>query len=102
VTTHSVRVVLPAHLRVLGRVDGEVVLAVDGPVTQRSVLDALELRHPMLRGTIREHVTLHRRPMVRFFACEEDVSLESPDAELPDAVATGREPFFVIGAIAGG
>ena len=101
-TTHSVRVVLPAHLRVLGRVDGEVVLAVDGPVTQRSVLDALELRHPVLRGTIREHGTLRRRPFVRFFACERDLSHEPPDDPLPDAVATGAEPLLVVGAMAGG
>jgi sulfur-carrier protein len=102
VTTHSVRVVLPAHLRVLGRVDGEVVLAVDGPVTQRSVLDALELRHPVLRGTIREHGTLRRRAFVRFFACERDLSHEPPDDPLPDAVATGAEPLLVVGAMAGG
>jgi len=100
VTTHSVRVVLPAHLRVLGRVDGEVVLAVDGPVTQRSVLDAL--RHPVLRGTIREHGTLRRRAFVRFFACERDLSHEPPDDPLPDAVATGAEPLLVVGAMAGG
>jgi sulfur-carrier protein len=102
VTTHSVRVVLPAHLRVLGRVDGEVVLAVDGPVTQRSVLDALELRHPVLRGTIREHGTLRRRAFVRFFACERDLSHEPPDDPLPDAVASGAEPLLVVGAMAGG
>ena len=101
-TTHSVRVVLPAHLRVLGRVDGEVVLAVDGPVTQRSVLDALELRHPVLRGTIREHGTLRRRAFVRFFACERDLSHEPPDDPLPDAVAIGAEPLLVVGAMAGG
>ena len=101
-TTHSVRVVLPAHLRVLGRVDGEVVLAVDGPVTQRSVLDALELRHPELRGTIREHGTLRRRPFVRFFACERDLSHEPADDPLPDAVASGAEPLLVVGAMAGG
>jgi molybdopterin synthase sulfur carrier subunit len=101
-TTHTVRVVLPAHLRVLGRVDGEVVLAVDGPVTQRSVLDALEARHPTLRGTIREHGTLRRRPFVRFFACERDLSHEPPDAPLPDAVTTGTEPLLVVGAMAGG
>ena len=101
-TTHSVRVVLPAHLRVLGRVHGEVVLAVDGPVTQRSVFDALELRHPMLRGTIREHDTLRRRAFVRFFACERDLSHEPPDDPLPDAVATGAEPLLVVGAMAGG
>ena len=101
-TTHSVRVVLPAHLRVLGRVDGEVVLDVDGPVTQRSVLDALEARHPMLRGTIREHGTLRRRPFVRFFACERDLSHEPPDDPLPDEVAAGVEPLLVVGAMAGG
>jgi hypothetical protein len=100
--THDVRVVLPAHLRVLGRVDGEVVLAIDGPVTQRSVLDALEARHPVLRGTIREHGTLKRRPFVRFFACERDLSHEPPDDPLPDAVATGAEPLLVVGAMAGG
>ena len=93
---------LPAHLRTLARVDGEVELEVDGQVTQRSVLDALEARYPMLRGTIRDHVTQQRRPFVRFFACEEDLSHESPDAPLPEAVATGAEPFLVVGAIAGG
>jgi sulfur-carrier protein len=97
-----IRVVLPYHLRLLARVDGEVKLAVDGPVTQRSVLDALEARYPMLRGTIRDHVTQQRRPMLRFFACEEDLSHEPPDAPLPDAVASGAEPFWVVGAIAGG
>jgi len=101
-TTHSVRLVLPAHLRVLGRVDGEVVLDVDGPVTQRSVLDALEARHPVLRGTIREHGTLRRRPFVRFFACERDLSHEPPDDPLPDEVAAGVEPLLVVGAMAGG
>ncbi len=95
---------LPFHLRTLARVDGEVRLDFDGSVTftQRSVLDALESRYPMLRGTIRDHVTLRRRPFVRFFVCEKDVSLESPDAPLPEAVAQGKEPFMVIGAIAGG
>ena len=97
-----IRVVLPAHLRTLARVDGEVELDVEGPVTQRSVLDALEARYPMLRGTIRDHVTQQRRPFVRFFACEQDLSHEPPDAPLPDAVATGAEPFLVVGAIAGG
>ncbi|HXI44662.1 MAG TPA: MoaD/ThiS family protein [Bryobacteraceae bacterium] len=97
-----IRVVLPAHLRTLARVDGEVKLAVDGPVTQRSVLDALEARYPMLGGTLRDHVTKQRRPFVRFFACEEDLSHESPDAPLPEAVANGTEPFLVVGAIAGG
>jgi len=97
-----IRVVLPAHLRTLARVEGEVTLEVEGQVTQRSVLDALEARYPMLRGTLRDHVTLQRRPFVRFFACEEDLSHESPDAPLPDAVATGAEPFLVVGAVAGG
>jgi sulfur-carrier protein len=97
-----IRVMLPAHLRTLARVKGEVELRVEGPVTQRSILDALEASYPMLRGTIRDHVTKQRRAFVRFFACEEDISLESPDASLPDAVATGREPFMVVGAIAGG
>jgi hypothetical protein len=97
-----IRVVLPAHLRKLARVDGEVTLEVEGPVTQRSVLDALEARHPMLRGTIRDHVTQKRRRFVRFFACEEDLSNESPDAPLPDAVASGAEPYLVVGAMAGG
>lgn len=101
-TVHRVRVVLPAHLRVLGRVDGEVVLDVDGPVTQRSVLDALEARHPVLRGTIRDHGTSARRAFVRFFACERDLSHEPPDAPLPDAVADGAEPLLVVGAMAGG
>ena len=97
-----IRVVLPAHLRTLARVDGEVKLQVEGPVTQRSVLDALEARYPMLCGTIRDHVTHQRRAFVRFFACEQDLSLESPDAPLPDAVATGAEPFLIVGAMAGG
>ena len=97
-----IRVVLPAHLRTLARVDGEVTLEVHGQVTQRSVLDALEARYPMLRGTIRDQVTLKRRPFVRFFACEEDLSHESPNHSLPDAVATGAEPFLIIGAMAGG
>ena len=97
-----IRVVLPAHLRKLARVDREVTLEVAGPVTQRAVLDALEERYPMLRGTIRDHVTQKRRPMVRFFACAEDLSHESPDAPLPDAVAAGTEPFLVVGAMAGG
>jgi molybdopterin converting factor small subunit len=97
-----IRVVLPAHLRTLARVEGEVTLEVEGHVTQRSILDALEARYPMLRGTLRDHVTQQRRPFVRFFACEEDFSHESPDAPLPDAVATGAEPFLVVGAIAGG
>ena len=97
-----IRVVLPQHLRTLARVDGEVQLQVDGPVTQRSVLDALEARYPMLRGTIRDHVTQRRRPYVRFFACEQDLSHEPPDAPLHDAVATGAEPFLIVGAMAGG
>jgi sulfur-carrier protein len=95
-------VVLPAHLRTLARVQGDVTLEVAAPVTVRSVLDALEARYPMLCGTIRDHVTLERRPFLRFFACEEDLSLESPDAPLPEAVVSGKEPFFIIGAIAGG
>ena len=97
-----IRVVLPYHLRTLAKVDGEVELDVPGQVTQRSVLDALEARYPMLRGTIRDHVTQQRRPFLRFFACEEDLSHEPPDAPLPDAVATGAEPLLVLGAIAGG
>jgi sulfur-carrier protein len=97
-----IRVVLPPHLRTLARVDFEVKLELDGPVTQRSVLDALEARYPMLRGTIRDHVTRQRRPFLRFFACEEDLSHESPDAPLPAAVVNGAEPFLIIGAIAGG
>ena len=97
-----IRVVLPAHLRTLAHVDGELKLVVEGPATQRSVLDALEACYPMLRGTIRDHVTQQRRPFLRFFACEEDLSHELPDAPLPDSVATGAEPFLVVGAIAGG
>jgi sulfur-carrier protein len=97
-----VRVVLPQHLRTLARVDGEVMLDVKGEVTQRAVLDALEARYPMLRGTIRDHVTFNRRPFVRFFACEQDLSHESPDAPLPDAVVMGAEPFLIVGAMAGG
>jgi molybdopterin synthase sulfur carrier subunit len=97
-----IRLVLPAHLRRLARVDGEVQLDVAGRVTQRSVLDALEASYPMLRGTIRDRVTQQRRPFVRFFACEEDLSHEPADALLPDAVATGVEPFLVVGAMAGG
>ena len=97
-----IRVVLPYHLRTLAKVGSEVQVDVAGPATQRSVLDALEARYPVLCGTIRDHVTQQRRPMLRFFACEEDLSHESPDAPLPDAVASGAEPFFVIGAIAGG
>ncbi|MFI5111250.1 MAG: MoaD/ThiS family protein [Terriglobales bacterium] len=97
-----IRVVLPAHLRTLAHVEGEVKLEIQGQATQRSVLDALEARYPMLRGTIRDHVTQERRPFLRFFACEEDLSHEAPDAPLPDAVASGAEPFLVIGAISGG
>ena len=97
-----IRVILPTHLRILAHVGSEVTLEVEGPVTQRSVLDALEARYPMLRGTIRDHVTQQRRPFLRFFACEEDLSHNPPDAPLPDAVAAGKEPFIVIGAIAGG
>jgi sulfur-carrier protein len=97
-----IRVLLPLHLRTLAHVDGEISLEVAGAITQRSVLDALEARYPMLRGAIREHVTSQRRAFLRFFACEEDLSHESPDAPLPEAVALGREPFIVIGAIAGG
>ncbi|HXY52316.1 MAG TPA: MoaD/ThiS family protein [Terriglobales bacterium] len=99
---NSIRIILPFHLRNLAHVDPEITLEVVSPVTQRSVLDALEARYPMLCGTIREHGTLRRRPFLRFFACEEDLSHEPPDAPLPEAVASGREPFIVIGAIAGG
>ena len=97
-----IRVVLPAHLRILARVDGEIQLAVEGPVTQCSILDALEALYPALGGTLRDHVTKQRRPFVRFFVCEQDLSHEPPDAPLPDAVAAGVEPFLVVGAIAGG
>jgi sulfur-carrier protein len=97
-----IRVVLPAHLRTLAHVDGELKLDVEGQATQRSVLDALEACYPMLCGTIRDQVTHQRRPFVRFFACEEDLSHESPDSPLPDAVAIGAEPFLVVGAMAGG
>jgi hypothetical protein len=97
-----IRVALPYHLRTLAKVGGEVELDVPGAITQRSVLDALEARYPMLQGTIRDHTTQQRRPFVRFFACQEDLSHESPDAQLPDAVTSGKEPFLVIGAIAGG
>src|SRR5579884_1415785 len=96
-----IRVVLPAHLRTLARVDGEVEVQVAGPVTQRSILDALEERYPMLRGTVRDHVTQRRRAFVRFFACKQDLSNESPDTPLPEAVARGAEPFLIVGAIAG-
>jgi molybdopterin synthase sulfur carrier subunit len=97
-----IRVVLPAHLRTLARVGGEVEVDVGQPVTQRRILDALEARYPMLRGTMRDHVTQQRRPYVRFFACEQDLSHELPDAPLPEAVATAAEPFLVVGAMAGG
>lgn len=97
-----IRVVLPAHLRILARVDGEVMLSVEGQVTQRAILDAIEARFPTLRGTIRDHATFKRRAFVRFFACGEDLSHESPDAPLPDAIAKAEEPFMVVGAIAGG
>ena len=97
-----IRVIIPYHLRTLAHIDGDVHLAVAGTVTQRSVLDALEARYPMLRGTIRDHVTQSRRPMLRFFACEQDLSHEPPDAPMPDAVASGAEPFWIVGAIAGG
>ena len=97
-----IRVVLPAHLRTLAHVDGEVQLDITGAVTQRSVLDALEARYPMLRGTIRDYTTQKRRPWLRFFACQEDLSHESPDAPLPEPVAAGVEPYLVLGAIAGG
>jgi molybdopterin converting factor small subunit len=97
-----VRIVLPAHLRTLARVDGEVKVDLDGPATQRAVLDALEAAYPMLRGTIRDQETKRRRAFLRFFACEEDLSNESPDAPLPEAVARGAEPLLVVGAMAGG
>ncbi|MTD57856.1 MoaD/ThiS family protein [Amycolatopsis pithecellobii] len=97
-----IRVVLPAHLRTLARIDGEVRLELDGPVTQRTVLDAIEARYPMLCGTIRDQSTHRRRAFVRFFACEEDLSHEAPDAPLPEQVASGHEPFLVVGAMAGG
>ncbi len=97
-----IRVVLPAHLRGLAHVSGEVELDIKGPATQRSVVDALEAKYPMLRGTVRDHVTQERRPFLRFFACEEDLSQESPDALLPDAVVSGKEPLLIVGAIAGG
>ena len=100
--THRIQVVLPAHLRTLGRITGDVHLDVKGPVTIGSVLDAIEALYPMLQGTLRDHVTKKRRPFVRFFACAEDLSHESPDSPLPDSVASGTEPFLVVGAIAGG
>ncbi len=97
-----IRVLLPTHLRRLAQVEGEVLLDVAGPVTQRAILDALEARYPTLRGTVRDHVTLRRRDFIRFFACQEDLSHEPADALLPDEVASGREPFLIIGAVAGG
>jgi len=97
-----IRVVLPFHLRTLARVDGEVQVEVQSPVTVHSVIDALEARYPVLRGTIRDHVTLKRRPFVRFFACKEDLSLEPPETPLPDAIVSGAEPFLIVGAMAGG
>ena len=97
-----IRVVMPYHLRTLARIEGELVLDLEGPATLVSVLDALEVRYPVLRGTIRDHVSRQRRPFVRFFACQQDLSHESPDAPLPEAVTSGTEPFFIIGAIAGG
>ena len=97
-----IRVVLPPHLRTLARVGNNLILEVEGPVTQRAILDVLEDRYPMLHGTIRDHVTGERRPFLRFFACEQDLSHERPDAQLPDAVASGAEPFRIVGAIAGG
>jgi hypothetical protein len=101
-SSHPIRVALPQHLRTLAHVGAEVTIEIEGPATQRSVLDALEARYPMLRGTIRDHGTLQRRAFLRFFACEEDLSHQSPDAELPEAVTSGKEPFLIIGAIAGG
>ena len=98
----TVRVALPFHLRTLARVDGDVTLDVEGPVTQRTLLDALEAAYPPLRGTLRDHATGRRRALVRFFACGEDLSNEAPDAPLPDAVAAGAEPYLIVGAIAGG
>jgi len=100
--THSIRVQIPYHLRILARIDGDMMLEVAPPVTLRAVLDALEARYPMLCGTIRDHDTLKRRPFLRFFACEVDLSLESPDVPLPEPVAAGKEPLLIIGAIAGG
>ncbi len=98
----KIRVVLPAHLRTLARIDGEVKLEIEDQATQQSILNALEARYPMLRGTIRDQVTHQRRPFIRFFACEQDLSHEQPDAPLPGAVATGEEPFLIVGAMAGG
>jgi hypothetical protein len=99
---NKIRVVLPFHLRTLARIDGDVELEIDGPVTQRSLLEALESRYPVLRGTIRDHVTQKRRPFLRFFGCEQDLSNESPDTPLPEAVVSGKEPYLIVGAIAGG
>ena len=98
----TVRVVLPGHLRTLAKSGKEVELEVDGPITQRTVLDALEAAHPSLKGTIRDHATKQRRPLVRFFACQQDLSHESPDTPLPEEVASGKEAYFVVGAMAGG
>lgn len=100
--THTIRVLLPAHLRTLAKVSGEVALEVASPVTQRAVLDALEAKHPTLLGTIRDHGSEVRRPMIRFFACKDDLSNDPPDTPLPDAVVSGKEPFWIVGAIAGG
>ena len=97
-----IQIVLPAHLRILAQVGSDVELDIAAPVTQRKILDALEARYPMLSGTLRDHVTLQRRPFVRFFACGEDISHESPDTPLPEAIANGKEPFLIVGAIAGG
>jgi sulfur-carrier protein len=97
-----IRVVLPANLKIMARVDRELTFSIDGPVTQRAVLDALEAEYPMLKGTIRDQVTYKRRAFIRFFACEQDLSHESPDAPLPDPVAAGKEPYLIVGAIAGG
>jgi len=102
VISTMIRVILPYHLQTLAQVHGEVSLEVAAPVTPRSILDALEARYPMLKGTIRDHVTKQRRPLLRFFACDQDLSHEPPDAPLPDAVAAGTEPFMIVGAIAGG
>jgi hypothetical protein len=99
---HAIRVSIPPHLRTLARAQGDVELEIEGAVTQRSVLDALEARYPMLRGAIRDHVTQVRRPFLRFFACQEDLTHESPDAPLPEAVVSGKEPLIILGAIAGG
>jgi hypothetical protein len=97
-----IRIVLPAHLRTLAGIEGELSLPIDGPVTQRTIIDALESRYPMLSGTMRDHVSQRRRPLVRFFACEQDLSNELPDTPVPDAVVSGAEPFLIVGAMAGG